>query len=182
MDLHERCAALRGQLERAESLLSSSFKGLFCHRYKDSDPAIRESMVRSLGEWAVAHPRLFLTGGSEGQRAAKTKYFGWVLYDTNQQVAALAALAALAHTAPRARGGRGRARSLRGRAARSGIDRPPPAPWVGLSFDPHLRPGMLPSHRAPPGSDDHPSDPATTAVPPPAPPRRRNLAGKSTWR
>jgi cohesin complex subunit SA-1/2 len=47
---------------------------LFMHRYRDVDPEIRMSCIRSLGIWVVSYPSLFL-------QDIYLKYLGWTLND-----------------------------------------------------------------------------------------------------
>jgi hypothetical protein len=47
---------------------------LFMHRYRDVDPDIRMSCIKSLGIWVVSYPSLFL-------QDIYLKYLGWTLND-----------------------------------------------------------------------------------------------------
>lgn len=47
---------------------------LFMHRYRDVDPEIRMSCIKSLGIWVVSYPSLFL-------QDIYLKYLGWTLND-----------------------------------------------------------------------------------------------------
>lgn len=44
------------------------------HRYRDVDPDIRMSCIKSLGIWIVSYPSLFL-------QDSYLKYLGWTLND-----------------------------------------------------------------------------------------------------
>lgn len=44
------------------------------HRYRDVDPEIRMSCIRSLGIWILSYPSLFL-------QDLYLKYLGWTLND-----------------------------------------------------------------------------------------------------
>lgn len=44
------------------------------HRYRDIDPDIRMSCIKSLGVWIVSYPSLFL-------QDLYLKYLGWTLND-----------------------------------------------------------------------------------------------------
>lgn len=47
---------------------------LFMHRYRDVDPEIRMSCIKSLGIWVVSYPSFFL-------QDIYLKYLGWTLND-----------------------------------------------------------------------------------------------------
>lgn len=44
------------------------------HRYRDVDPEVRMSCIKSLGIWVVSYPSLFL-------QDIYLKYLGWTLND-----------------------------------------------------------------------------------------------------
>lgn len=60
--------------EIIHSMLNYIFKGVFVHRYRDSQPDIRSICLTEIGVWMRKHPNMFLDD-------SYLKYVGWSLYD-----------------------------------------------------------------------------------------------------
>uniref|UniRef100_A0A0E0KZD2 Cohesin subunit SA-3 n=1 Tax=Oryza punctata TaxID=4537 RepID=A0A0E0KZD2_ORYPU len=77
--LNKRLAHTHKSITYLEELMRKIFSGLFMHRYRDVDPEIRMSCIKSLGIWVVSYPSLFL-------QDIYLKYLGWTLNDKNAGV------------------------------------------------------------------------------------------------
>ncbi|KAG2559018.1 hypothetical protein PVAP13_8NG075300 [Panicum virgatum] len=77
--LNNRLALTHENITYLEDLMRKIFNGLFMHRYRDVDPEIRMSCIKSLGIWVVSYPSLFL-------QDIYLKYLGWTLNDKNAGV------------------------------------------------------------------------------------------------
>ncbi|GJN25747.1 hypothetical protein PR202_gb13615 [Eleusine coracana subsp. coracana] len=84
--LEKRLALTHENITYLEELMRKIFTGLFMHRYRDVDPDIRMSCIRSLGIWVVSYPSLFL-------QDIYLKYLGWTLNDKNAGVRRASVLA-----------------------------------------------------------------------------------------
>lgn len=62
-----------------EEYLDDITKGVFVHRFRDIDSAIRVECLRALGEWVMAYPSYFL-------KSTYLRYFGWLLSDPTDNV------------------------------------------------------------------------------------------------
>lgn len=56
------------------NMLTYIFKGVFVHRYRDTQPDIRSICMKEIGVWMKKYPNMFLDDGY-------LKYVGWTLYD-----------------------------------------------------------------------------------------------------
>jgi cohesin complex subunit SA-1/2 len=77
--LNKKLAHTHKSITYLEELMRKIFSGLFMHRYRDVDPEIRMSCIKSLGIWVVSYPSLFL-------QDIYLKYLGWTLNDKNAGV------------------------------------------------------------------------------------------------
>ncbi|KAL9228113.1 hypothetical protein vseg_003727 [Gypsophila vaccaria] len=77
--LNKRLMTTHEKITMIEELMDKIFKGLFMHRYRDIDPAIRMSCIQSLGVWILSYPSLFL-------QDRYLKYLGWTLSDKSAAV------------------------------------------------------------------------------------------------
>uniref|UniRef100_A0ACD5WVP7 Uncharacterized protein n=1 Tax=Avena sativa TaxID=4498 RepID=A0ACD5WVP7_AVESA len=77
--LNKRLSVTHENITYLEELMRKIFTGLFMHRYRDVDPDIRMSCIKSLGIWVVSYPSLFL-------QDIYLKYLGWTLNDKNAGV------------------------------------------------------------------------------------------------
>ncbi|KAM0866466.1 hypothetical protein ACQ4PT_042621 [Festuca glaucescens] len=77
--LNKRLSVTHENITYLEELMRKIFSGLFMHRYRDVDPDIRMSCIKSLGIWVVSYPSLFL-------QDIYLKYLGWTLNDKNAGV------------------------------------------------------------------------------------------------
>ncbi|TVU23845.1 hypothetical protein EJB05_26228 [Eragrostis curvula] len=84
--LEKRLALTHENITYLEELMRKIFTGLFMHRYRDVDPEIRMSCIKSLGIWVVSYPSLFL-------QDIYLKYLGWTLNDKNAGVRRASVLA-----------------------------------------------------------------------------------------
>ncbi|KAL6653770.1 hypothetical protein ACP70R_008694 [Stipagrostis hirtigluma subsp. patula] len=84
--LNKRLALTHENITYLEELMRKIFTGLFMHRYRDVDPEIRMSCIKSLGIWVVSYPSLFL-------QDIYLKYLGWTLNDKNAGVRRTSVLA-----------------------------------------------------------------------------------------
>lgn len=60
--------------EEIRHMLTYIFKGVFVHRYRDSQPEIRGICTSEIGVWMKRYPSMFLDD-------SYLKYIGWTLYD-----------------------------------------------------------------------------------------------------
>ncbi|KAI0058337.1 hypothetical protein BV25DRAFT_1283433 [Artomyces pyxidatus] len=78
-ELEGKAAEVRERRTKLAEYLKEFIDGVFVHRYRDLDPAIRAECVRALGLWFKKYSGHFLDG-------AYLRYVGWVLSDSNTQV------------------------------------------------------------------------------------------------
>ncbi|KAL5005539.1 hypothetical protein ScPMuIL_018995 [Solemya velum] len=75
--------AKRQELEENQaeirSMLTYIFKGVFVHRYRDTQPEIRAICMTEIGVWMKKYPNMFLDD-------RYLKYVGWTLYDKTGDV------------------------------------------------------------------------------------------------
>eukprot|EP00698_Gefionella_okellyi_P014526 TRINITY_DN4029_c0_g1_i1.p1 TRINITY_DN4029_c0_g1~~TRINITY_DN4029_c0_g1_i1.p1 ORF type:complete len:1235 (+),score=311.28 TRINITY_DN4029_c0_g1_i1:169-3705(+) len=71
--LHERLSVIKN------SVIDDLVKGIFMHRYRDSQASIRAESLTALGHWMYDFPSLFL-------QDSYSKYFGWMLNDEDSSV------------------------------------------------------------------------------------------------
>ncbi|CDK25111.1 unnamed protein product [Kuraishia capsulata CBS 1993] len=62
-----------------ETYLKEVLSATFAHRYRDTDHAIRQECIVSLGRWMELYPEMFL-------ESSYLRYMGWLLSDTNAHV------------------------------------------------------------------------------------------------
>ena len=55
-------------------MLTYIFKGVFVHRYRDTQPEIRSICMQEIGLWMRRYPTMFLDD-------SYLKYVGWTMYD-----------------------------------------------------------------------------------------------------
>ncbi|PKA54936.1 hypothetical protein AXF42_Ash000772 [Apostasia shenzhenica] len=72
--LNKRLSQTHKMISSLEEMMRKLFQGLFMHRYRDVDPDIRVSCIKSLGVWILSYPSLFL-------QDLYLKYLGWTLND-----------------------------------------------------------------------------------------------------
>ena len=60
--------------EEIRNMLTYIFKGVFVHRYRDTQPEIRAICMAEIGNWMKRYPGMFLDD-------SYLKYVGWTLYD-----------------------------------------------------------------------------------------------------
>ncbi|XP_062196989.1 sister-chromatid cohesion protein 3-like [Phragmites australis] len=84
--LNKRLALTHENITYLEELMRKIFSGLFMHRYRDVEPEIRMSCIKSLGIWVVSYPSLFL-------QDIYLKYLGWTLNDKDAGVRRTSVLA-----------------------------------------------------------------------------------------
>eukprot|EP00918_Siedleckia_nematoides_P083545 GHVU01183142.1.p1 GENE.GHVU01183142.1~~GHVU01183142.1.p1 ORF type:complete len:1040 (+),score=187.25 GHVU01183142.1:368-3121(+) len=60
--------------EEIRNMLNYIFKGVFVHRYRDTQPEIRAICMTEIGTWMKRYPTMFLDD-------SYLKYVGWTLYD-----------------------------------------------------------------------------------------------------
>ncbi|CAL9060644.1 unnamed protein product, partial [Musa banksii] len=77
--LNKRLSLTHDKITATEEMMRKIFTGLFMHRYRDVDPEIRMSCIRSLGIWILSYPSLFL-------QDLYLKYLGWTLNDKSAGV------------------------------------------------------------------------------------------------
>ncbi|WOL18859.1 sister-chromatid cohesion protein 3 [Canna indica] len=77
--LNKRLSLTHEKITATEEMMRKIFTGLFMHRYRDVDPDIRMSCIRSLGIWILSYPSLFL-------QDTYLKYLGWTLNDKSAGV------------------------------------------------------------------------------------------------
>ncbi|XP_064615065.1 cohesin subunit SA-2-like [Liolophura sinensis] len=65
--------------EEIRNMLTYIFKGVFVHRYRDTQPEIRGICMAEIGVWMKKYPNMFLDD-------AYLKYVGWTLYDKTGEV------------------------------------------------------------------------------------------------
>ncbi|ONK61536.1 uncharacterized protein A4U43_C08F30980 [Asparagus officinalis] len=84
--LTKRLSLTHETITVTEEMMRKIFTGLFMHRYRDVDPDIRMSCIRSLGIWILSYPSLFL-------QDLYLKYLGWTLNDKSAAVRKTSVLA-----------------------------------------------------------------------------------------
>uniref|UniRef100_A0A672GE70 Cohesin subunit SA n=1 Tax=Salarias fasciatus TaxID=181472 RepID=A0A672GE70_SALFA len=72
--LQETVSELRENCEELSSMMNTTFRGVFVHRYRDRLVDIRATCMEELGVWLRTDPKEFLNDGY-------LKYLGWTLYD-----------------------------------------------------------------------------------------------------
>lgn len=72
--LMTRRQELEENMKEVKEMLVMLFKGVFIHRYRDSQPEIRAICIAEIGVWMRCYPAMFLDDGY-------LKYIGWTLYD-----------------------------------------------------------------------------------------------------
>lgn len=77
--LTENTTLFQKQKDTIDEYLDDIVQGLFIHRYRDLDNAIRMECVRALGDWMLAYPGFFFL-------SAYLRYFGWLLSDPTNLV------------------------------------------------------------------------------------------------
>ncbi|XP_028271897.1 cohesin subunit SA-1 [Parambassis ranga] len=78
-ELQATISELRENREELSSLMNSTFRGVFVHRYRDRLPEIRAVCIEELGIWMKSDPEGFLNDGC-------LKYIGWTLHDKQSPV------------------------------------------------------------------------------------------------
>ncbi|KAM3833848.1 cohesin subunit SA-2-like [Diretmus argenteus] len=74
-----RLGELQENREVLSSLMHSTFRGVFVHRYRDHMPEVRAVCIEELGKWLSGDPEDFLNHGH-------LKYLGWTLSDKQSPV------------------------------------------------------------------------------------------------
>ncbi|VDP76540.1 unnamed protein product [Schistosoma mattheei] len=72
--LMQRRQELEENMEEVKNMLVYIFKGVFVHRYRDSQAEIRTICMQEIGVWMRRYPAMFLDD-------SYLKYVGWTLYD-----------------------------------------------------------------------------------------------------
>ena len=72
--LMSRRQELEENMKDVKDMLILLFKGIFIHRYRDSQPEIRAICIAEIGVWMRRYPAMFLDD-------SYLKYIGWTLYD-----------------------------------------------------------------------------------------------------
>ncbi|KAF8565992.1 hypothetical protein P879_06467 [Paragonimus westermani] len=72
--LMQRRQELEENMEEVKNMLIYLFKGVFVHRYRDSQPEIRSICMQEIGVWMRRYPAMFLDD-------SYLKYVGWTLFD-----------------------------------------------------------------------------------------------------
>ncbi len=72
--LMQRREELEENMKEVKEMLILLFKGVFVHRYRDSQPEIRAICIQEIGVWMRLFPAMFLDD-------SYLKYVGWTLYD-----------------------------------------------------------------------------------------------------
>ncbi|VUZ57297.1 unnamed protein product [Hymenolepis diminuta] len=72
--LMTRRQELEENMKEVKDMLVMLFKGVFIHRYRDSQPEIRAICIAEIGVWMRRYPAMFLDD-------SYLKYIGWTLYD-----------------------------------------------------------------------------------------------------
>ncbi|VDM34690.1 unnamed protein product [Hydatigera taeniaeformis] len=72
--LMSRRQELEENMKEVKDMLILLFKGIFIHRYRDSQPEIRAICIAEIGVWMRRYPAMFLDD-------SYLKYIGWTLYD-----------------------------------------------------------------------------------------------------
>ncbi|BHF70258.1 Cohesin subunit SA-2 [Sparganum proliferum] len=72
--LMQRRQELEENMKEVKDMLILLFKGVFVHRYRDSQPEIRAICIQEIGVWMRRYPAMFLDD-------SYLKYVGWTLYD-----------------------------------------------------------------------------------------------------
>ncbi|PAA68029.1 hypothetical protein BOX15_Mlig017969g1, partial [Macrostomum lignano] len=70
---------LQENLEEIKTMITYLFKGVFIHRYRDSQAEIRTICIQEIGQWMKKMPNVFLED-------SYLKYVGWTLYDRVSEV------------------------------------------------------------------------------------------------
>ncbi|KAL0973621.1 hypothetical protein UPYG_G00207250 [Umbra pygmaea] len=78
-ELQAIISELREHQEELSSLMNSTFRGVFVHRYRDLVAEIRAVCIEELGVWLRENPMDFLNDGY-------LKYLGWMLHDKQGSV------------------------------------------------------------------------------------------------
>ncbi|KAA1471951.1 hypothetical protein DENSPDRAFT_148019 [Dentipellis sp. KUC8613] len=78
-ELEGKAAEVRERRTQLAELLKEFVDGVFVHRYRDLDPAIRAECVHAIGQWFKKYPSHFLDG-------TYLRYVGWVLSDGHTHV------------------------------------------------------------------------------------------------
>lgn len=68
------CFQVEENQEEIRNMLTYIFKGVFVHRYRDTQPEIRAICMSEIGHWMKRYPAMFLDDGY-------LKYVGWTMYD-----------------------------------------------------------------------------------------------------
>ncbi|KAJ8310918.1 hypothetical protein KUTeg_012783 [Tegillarca granosa] len=74
--LLQRRQELEENQAEIRNMLTYIFKGVFVHRYRDTQPEIRSICMAEIGVWMKKYPNMFLDD-------SYLKYVGWTLYDKN---------------------------------------------------------------------------------------------------
>ncbi|KAM3866989.1 cohesin subunit SA-1 [Diretmus argenteus] len=77
--LQATISELQENREVLSSLMHSTFRGVFVHRYRDHMPEVRAVCIEELGKWLSEDPEDFLNDGH-------LKYLGWTLNDKQSPV------------------------------------------------------------------------------------------------
>nr|CAH8872682.1 unnamed protein product [Trichobilharzia regenti] len=72
--LMQRRQELEENMDEVKNMLIYIFKGIFVHRYRDSQAEIRAICMQEIGVWMRRYPAMFLDD-------SYLKYVGWTLYD-----------------------------------------------------------------------------------------------------
>lgn len=86
VSLNSRLSMTHIKINAIEEMMRKIFTGLFVHRYRDIDPALRLTCIQSLGVWVLSYPSFFL-------KDLYLKYLGWTLNDKNAGVRKASVLA-----------------------------------------------------------------------------------------
>ncbi|XP_054648682.1 cohesin subunit SA-1 isoform X2 [Dunckerocampus dactyliophorus] len=78
-ELQATISQLQENKEELSSMINTTFRGIFVHRYRDQLMEIRAACMEELGVWLRTHPEYFLTDGY-------IKYLGWMLNDKQSLV------------------------------------------------------------------------------------------------
>ncbi|KAM9376194.1 cohesin subunit SA-2 [Pholidichthys leucotaenia] len=78
-ELQTTISELQENREELVSMMNTTFRGVFVHRYRDCLPEIRAACVEELGIWLKTDPEYFLNDGC-------LKYLGWTLNDKQSPV------------------------------------------------------------------------------------------------
>ncbi|KAM6952951.1 cohesin subunit SA-2 [Lycodopsis pacificus] len=78
-ELEATISEMQENREELSSMMNSTFRGVFVHRYRDLLPEIRATCIEELGMWLKTDPEAFLNDGC-------LKYLGWTLHDKQSPV------------------------------------------------------------------------------------------------